>query len=113
VANVSNAAGSQGLVTGGSAGATTITVKLNGRKGVSAFTVTNVTLTSITLFPVNPFVAKGTTVQLVAQGHFSNGSTQDLTTQVSWNSATAGIAQVSNTSGTLGWSRVWLPGTRQ
>jgi uncharacterized protein YjdB len=102
VANVSNAAGSQGLVTGGSAGATTITVTLNGRKGVSTFTVTKATLKSITLFPVNPFVAKGTTVQLGAKGNFSDGSIQDLTTQVSWSSANAGIAQVSNTSGTLG-----------
>ena len=102
VASVGNAAGNKGLVSGAGVGATTVTVKLNGKKGASTFTVTNASLTSITIQPVGPLVAKGTTVQLAAQGHFSNGTVQDLTTQVSWSSGNTGIAQVSNTSGTIG-----------
>jgi len=102
VANVSNTAGTQGLTSAASVGVTTITVKLHGKKGVSTFRVTNATLTSITVHPVNPFVAKGTTLQMAAQGNFSDGSVQDLTTQVIWSSVNAGIAQVSNVAATIG-----------
>src|SRR5262245_58346881 len=102
VASVSNATGTKGLASGAGVGATTIIVELHGRKGVSKFTVTKATLTSITVFPANPLVAKGTTVQLSAKGNFSDGSSQDLTTQVSWSSGNTGIAQVSNASGTMG-----------
>ena len=54
ISTVSNAAGSKGLATAGGAGATTVTVKLHGKKGVSTFTVTQASLTSITVEPVNP-----------------------------------------------------------
>jgi 6-phosphogluconolactonase (cycloisomerase 2 family)/uncharacterized protein YjdB len=102
VANVSNVAGTKGLSTGAGVGATTVTVKFQGKKGTSAFTVTNATLTAITITPATPVIAKGTTVQLSAIGDFSNGSTQDLTNQVAWGSGNSGIATVSTASGTQG-----------
>jgi len=102
VANVSNVAGIKGLTTGGGVGSTTIIVKFQGKKGVSTFTVTKASLKSITVEPVSPSVAKGTTVQMSALGNFSDGSVQDLTTQVSWSSANSSIAQVSNASSTQG-----------
>jgi trimeric autotransporter adhesin len=102
VAPVNDSAGSKGLVTGASVGVTTITATRDGKTGVTAFTVTQADLTSITVEPVNPQVAKGTTVQMAAQGNFSDGSVQELTTQVSWSSANSSIAQVSNTAGTMG-----------
>jgi len=42
----------------------------------------------------NPSIAKGTTVQLIATGIYSDGTTQDLTDSASWTSAPAGIATV-------------------
>ena len=99
---VSNAAAIKGLAAGSGVGATTVHAKLHGVKGVSAFTVTNASLKSITVVPVNPVVAKGTTVQLAAFGNFSDGTVQNLTTQASWSSANSSIAQVSNTSPTIG-----------
>ncbi|MBV8135742.1 MAG: Ig-like domain-containing protein [Deltaproteobacteria bacterium] len=101
VAVVSDKNGTKGLASGDGAGATTVSATLHGIKGVSSFTVTKAGLTSITLVPVNPLVAKGTTVQMAAQGNFNDGSVQDLTTQVSWSSSNSSIAQVSNTSGTM------------
>jgi trimeric autotransporter adhesin len=99
---VSNLTGFKGLAAGVGVGATTVRARLHGIAGVSAFTVTKATLTSITVQPVNPFVSKGATVQLAAVGNFSDGSVQNLTTQVSWSSANSSIAQVSNTAGTMG-----------
>jgi hypothetical protein len=71
-------------------------------KGVSEFTVTKASLNSITLEPVNPSLAGGTTVQMGALGNFSDGTVQDVTTQVSWssgNSAIAGSATVQQLRG--------------
>jgi trimeric autotransporter adhesin len=79
-----------------------VSATLHGRTGTSAFTVTKVTLTSITVEPVNPLVSKGTTVQLTATGNFSDGTTQDLTTQVSWTSGNNAIAEVNNVVGSEG-----------
>jgi uncharacterized protein YjdB len=102
VAIVSNLAATKGLAGGSGVGATTVSATLDGITGVSAFTVTKTTLTSMTVEPVNPLVAKGTTVQMAAQGNFSDGSEQDLTTQVSWSSGNNSIAQVSNTADPIG-----------
>jgi trimeric autotransporter adhesin len=99
---VSNAAAIKGLAGGIGAGATTVKARLHGITGVSTFTVTKAALTSITVEPVNPLVSKGTTVQMAAQGNFSDGTVQNLTTQVTWSSANSSIAQVSNTVGTQG-----------
>jgi nucleoid DNA-binding protein len=95
VAIVSNATGTEGLAGGSGVGATTVHAKLHGIKGLSVFTVTKATLKSITVQPVNPLVAKGTAVQMAAFGNFSDGTVQDLTTQVSWSSGNSSIASVS------------------
>src|SRR5262249_28412989 len=102
VAHVSNAAATKGVAGGTGIGATTVTAAFKGVKGVSAFTVTKASLASITVEPVNPLVAKGTAVHLAAQGNFSDGTVQDLTTQVTWSSGKSSIAQVSNASATIG-----------
>jgi uncharacterized protein YjdB len=102
VAIVSNLVGSKGLAGGSGAGATTVSAKFKGITGVSSFTVTKASLTSITVEPVNPLVAKSTTVQMAATGNFSDGTVEDLTTQASWSSGNSSIAQVSNTAGTIG-----------
>ena len=102
VATVSNKSDSKGLATAGEAGLSTVTARLGGKQAQSAFTVTSATLTSIVVEPANPFLAKGTTLQLTATGKFSDGTTQDLTTQVGWSSANTNVASVSNSSNTIG-----------
>lgn len=46
--------------------------------------VSAVTFKSLAVSPSGPVFAKGTTQQLAATGTYSDGSTKDLTTQVSW-----------------------------
>jgi uncharacterized protein YjdB len=102
IAEVSNASGTQGLVTGLGIGSTSITGTFNGISGSATVTVTVATLSSIQVTPPNPSLAKGTTVPLTATGTFSDGTTQDLTTQVSWTSGDNTIAEVSNVAGSQG-----------
>ena len=59
-------------------------------------------LTAITIDPSNSSIADGTTVQLHATGVFSDGTAEDLTQLVTWASADATIAEVSNSSGSKG-----------
>src|SRR5262249_45450536 len=100
IAQVSDAPGAKGVVTALSIGNTSIIVTLNGVQGSAAVTETAATLTSITI--TDPTIAKGTTVRLTATGNFSDGSTEDLTNQVSWTSANNAIAQVSDAAETRG-----------
>ena len=96
-ASISNAAGSEGLATAASVGGPiTISATLGSISGTTQLTVTAVTLQSITIAPASATIARTTTLQFVAYGHFSDGSTQDLTAQASWSSSTQNVASVSN-----------------
>src|SRR5262245_16176383 len=53
-------------------------------------------LQSIAVTPANPSVAKGLTQQFTATGTFDDMSTQDLTNQVTWASATTATATINN-----------------
>ena len=58
-------------------------------------TVTAATLQSIAVTPANPSIAKGATQQFTATGTFSDNSTQNLTGQVTWASATTAVATIT------------------
>jgi hypothetical protein len=97
VAAVSNVAGSKGLVTAQGIGQAIITATVGNVSASTTITVTPAMLLSIQVTPPNPGVAKGFTEQLTATGVFSDNSTQNLTTQVTWSSAAPAVATISNT----------------
>jgi uncharacterized protein YjdB len=96
VATISNAAGSQGLATGLKKGTSTISATFGGKTGSTTLTVTAATLVSIAVTPANPSVPRGLTQQFTATGTFTDGSTQDLTSSVSWSSSDATVASIAN-----------------
>jgi len=108
---VSNSPGSQGLATGVTPGTAVVSATLSGITGTSTVTVTAAALTSLAITPANPRAAKGTQVQFTATGTFADGSTQDVTTQVTWASSQAAVASVSNATGTEGLATGLLAGT--
>src|SRR4029077_5876087 len=65
-------------------------------------TVTPATLVSIQVTPPTPSVAKGLTQQFIATGLYTDNSTQDLTSMVTWASDTASVATISNAAGSNG-----------
>jgi len=71
--------------------------------GCSGFFV-NATLTSILVSPSSATVslAAGTKQQFTATGIFSDGSTQVITTTVTWASSDSTVATISNTAPTNG-----------
>src|SRR5262249_58606973 len=99
IAEVSNALGTKGLVTALGVGNTNITATLSAVQGSAPVTVTGAALTSIVVAPSNPTVSANTkTVQMTATGVFSDGTTQDVTSEVSWISSNTGIAGILTTS---------------
>jgi trimeric autotransporter adhesin len=101
-ATISSASGSQGLATSAGLGTTTITATLGSVSGSTTLTVTAATLVSIQVTPVNPSIANGLTSQFTATGSYTDNSTQNLTTQVTWGSGTASTATISNAGGSQG-----------
>jgi len=63
---------------------------------------TGPTLVSIDISPTNPTVGPGQVLQLTAQGNFSDGSTQNLTTSTTWATSSQTVATISNAAGTQG-----------
>ncbi len=96
VAAISNSAGSQGLATSLAQGATVITASLGSVSGSTILTVTPPVLVSLAVTPGNPSIPLGTKQQFNATGTFTDGSTQDLTTSVSWNSSNTAVATINS-----------------
>jgi type IV pilus assembly protein PilY1 len=88
-----------GLATGSMAGATTITATLGGISGSATLTVENrpppPTLQSITVTPTATIYV-GQTQQFTATGHYSDGSSANLTSLVTWSSLTTAVATIGS-----------------
>jgi hypothetical protein len=104
VAVISNAGGdTNGLATSVGVGSTSIHASAGGILSNGAtLTVTSATLQSIVVTPVNATIARKSTQQFTATGTFSDGSTQVLTTEVTWGSSNTAVVAISNASGSAG-----------
>ncbi len=93
LATVSNTVGHWGEVTAGhQAGSGTLAATLGDLSAQGTLSVTAAVLTSIAVTASPASAPAGHSVQLTATGTFSDGSTQDLTTQVAWSSPGGGLA---------------------
>ncbi len=110
VASVSNAAGSKGEAQGLSPGTTNITATWGGMTGSTVLTVTSATLNTIQVTPFAPTVPIGFLTQLQATGIYSDNTTQDLTSQVTWISSVPAAASVSDAHATKGILTPLTPG---
>lgn len=105
VATVSNAAGSDGLVSGVAAGTASIVASLGSVADSASVRVTNATLFSIAITPAAATIAAGTDQQFTARGTFSDGSQQDITTLVNWTSTDTTVATIENSAGKDGLAK--------
>jgi trimeric autotransporter adhesin len=89
---------STGLANGVAVGVTNITATISGLPSLSVKLVVIPKLSSITLLPsVATFnLAAGFTRQLTATGNYSDGSTNDISSQVTWSSSNPGVATISS-----------------
>jgi uncharacterized protein YjdB len=92
VASVSAA----GVLTAVKAGSVTLTATLGAVSGAGSVSVTAPALSSIAISPAAFSIASGQNKQLSATGFYANGTSQDVTNQVTWNSQNTGSATVSS-----------------
>jgi 6-phosphogluconolactonase (cycloisomerase 2 family) len=111
VATISNAPGSNGMTTTAGTGSTMIAATLGAESASTMLAVTSATLVSIEVTPTNPSIANGLSEALQATGIYTDHSTHDLTSSVTWNSSVASVASVSNTPGTNGSATTFSPGS--
>jgi hypothetical protein len=98
------------LVTGTGPGSPTIKATQSGGtvSGSTTVTVTAAILQTITVMPQNPAlplapsIAKGTSVQLIAIGTFSDHTKHDITATANWGSSNTAFATVGNTGSVPG-----------
>ena len=83
---VSNFKGRYGLLNGIGAGNCTITARAGAVSTSSFFEVTTALLTAINIIPTEVSLALGTSLDLTAVGLYSDGSSQDITNVVTWQS---------------------------
>ncbi|MCP5495770.1 MAG: Ig-like domain-containing protein [Leptospiraceae bacterium] len=93
--------GTKGKASGSSTGQTTVTATLAGVSGTSTLDVVSKTLVSISIDP-DTSIAKNSLKSYKATGTFSDGSTQDLTNDVTWSSSDTGIATIENSAALKG-----------
>jgi trimeric autotransporter adhesin len=111
VATISNTPGSNGTIAAAMPGSTMISATLGGVSSSTALTVTSATLVSIDVTPANPSIASGLSDALLATGVYTDHSTHDLTSSVTWSSSVVGVALVSNVPGSNGLATTLSPGS--
>jgi hypothetical protein len=101
-----------GVATAVSPGTTNITASFGGFTNSGSLSVNIATLASIAITPATPTMPVGFDVAFRATGTYTDSSTQDLTTQVTWASGAPTIATIDTThSSTSGTTTTLLAGT--
>ncbi len=101
-ARVSNQPDGKGLVTTLAAGDIDITATYkndSGTAGVAKLNISEETLSSIEVTTSKTSLAEGLSLAFTAIGHYSNGNKRDITSQVSWKTSNAAVAQMDSTRG--------------
>lgn len=98
-------------VTGSAPGSAILTATVGGVSATFKLTISSATVTTLTIIPAAPSIAKGLSTQFTASGTFSDSTTQDLTFDASWVSSDPAVATVSNDPGSKGLVQTLAAGT--
>jgi uncharacterized protein YjdB len=85
-------------------GSTTLSASLLGEQADLSITVTNAELVSLALNPINASIPLGQSQQYYAQGTFTDGTVQDLTSEVTWISSNEDQVLINNTDSLAGFA---------
>lgn len=85
--------------TGVAAGTTVISATYQGVQGSTPLTVTDATVVSIEVTPIDPTITVNGTQQLVATAIYDDNTTADVTARATWVSSNTGVAQVTTAGG--------------
>jgi uncharacterized protein YjdB len=89
-------------VTANDLGTTTLTATLSANSADLQITVTNAELNSLSILPIAANIPKGLNQNFTASGHYTDGSVQDLSAQVTWLSSNEAVSTIENTENAQG-----------
>jgi len=98
-------------VTGHIPGTAILTATVGSVTATFKLTVSDATITALTITPATPSVPKGLPSQFTASGTFSDSTTQDLTFDAVWASDAPTVATVSNDPASKGLAQALAIGT--
>jgi uncharacterized protein YjdB len=87
---------STGLVTGVAPGTVTVTAALDDISGTTSVTITIANLASIAITPNNASILSDGSQQFTAIGTLDDGTTTNITDEVTWNSSNTSVATISS-----------------
>lgn len=96
IASISNTSPYKGRATGLVAGSAVITATMGSVNGSSNLTITAATLVSIAITPSDFLGGINSNYQMTATGTYSDSSTSNITSLVTWSSSNTGVATISN-----------------
>jgi len=97
VATISNLPATMGEATGLEPGTASITALFGGQLGTATLTVTSATATSLRVSSAATNLEHGGFTRFTALAEFSDGTTRDVTSSVTWTSSNASVAVVTPT----------------
>ena len=97
--NIATVVSNSGLASTAGIGNTQITATFGGQTGSATVVVTQATLESLAINPPQALSAPGTKRRYQAIGNYSDGSTQDLTSQVTWTSTDTDVTMANDNLG--------------
>jgi len=95
-ASVANIATNSPTVETNNVGTANLTATLSGYETSLQVIVTNATLLELSILPINSSFPKGLSQTFSASGRYTDGSVQDLSTQVTWISSNEAICTIDN-----------------
>jgi uncharacterized protein YjdB len=95
VASVSNLSGTKGIAAGVSAGSATVSANFEGVTGTAQLNVSGANLTGITITPASAILAPASTQQYTAIASYDDGTSQNVSTLVTWSSSATNVATVT------------------
>ncbi len=114
VAGIANGGGNAGTLTGLGRGSATVSGTFGGTFGGKAdmaqVTVTDAVLDSIAVTPDGASVVQGGRIQFSAHGFYTDGTSLDVSSQVTWSTDNPMVATVSNAAGSRGLGTAAGPG---
>ncbi len=102
IATVGDTGAGKGLVTGVGEGTVTVTATLRTISGTVQVSVVAKKITSIGITPAQPILQRGVTQAFKATAVYDDNSTGDVTQQVTWSTADAGVLTVVATGANAG-----------
>jgi trimeric autotransporter adhesin len=97
VATISNLPATMGQAIGEEPGTATITALFGGQIGMATLTITSAMATSLRVSAAATSLEHGGSTQFTALAEFSDGTTKDVTSSVTWTSSDASVAIVTPT----------------